>query len=70
MTNLMTKPWWQSRTIIASGVSIAALITGAFGVPIDDSLQKEIVELALVGTSVVSSAMAIAYRILAEKAIA
>lgn len=70
MTNPMTKPWWQSRTIIASGVSILALVSGAFGVPLDDGIQKEIVDLTLTGTAVASSALAIFYRIAADKAIA
>jgi len=64
-----TKGWWQSKTILASLVTVIVLIAGAFNYSIDAQTQEGIVELATVIVGVVSSAVAIYGRIVASKTI-
>ena len=64
-----TKVWWQSRTILASIVTVIALIAGGFNLTIDTQTQGEVVELVSVVVGVVGSAVAIWGRVKASKTI-
>ena len=64
-----TKQWYLSKTILASLVTVIALIAGGFNLTIDVQTQEGIVELATVIVGVVSSAVAIWGRIKASKTI-
>ena len=63
------KAWYQSKTILASIVTIIALIAGAFNLTIDTQTQGEVVDLAMVVVGVVSSIFAIWGRVKASKTI-
>jgi len=47
------KAWYQSKTILASLVTVIVLIAGAFNYSIDTQTQEGIVELATVIVGVV-----------------
>jgi predicted nucleic acid-binding protein len=61
-----TKTWGQSQTIIASIVTILALIAGLFNINIDLQTQGDIVQLGTVIIGVFSSIIAIYGRIRAN----
>jgi Mg2+ and Co2+ transporter CorA len=61
-----TKTWGQSQTIIASIVTILALIAGLFNVNIDLQTQGDIIQLVTVIIGVFSSIIAIYGRIRAN----
>lgn len=63
------KSWSQSQTIIASIVTIIALIAGLFNIHIDLQTQGDIIQLGTVIIGVVSSIIAIYGRIKATKLI-
>jgi len=63
------KQWYNSSTIIASIVTVIALIAGAFNYNIDTQTQQGIVELATVVIGVIGSVVAIVGRIRASKVI-
>ena len=63
------KAWYMSKTILASLVTVVALIAGGFNYSIDAQTQEGIVELATVIVGVVSSVVAIYGRIKASKTI-
>ena len=64
-----TKQWYTSKTILASLVTVIALIAGGFNLTIDTQTQEGIVELATVIVGVVSSVVAIYGRVKASKII-
>ena len=63
------KLWYQSKTILASIVTVIALVAGMFNLTIDAQTQGDIVDLAMVGVGVVGSSVAIYGRIKASKII-
>lgn len=63
------KSWNQSRTIIASIVTLAVLVAGGFNINIDTETQEGIVELVMVVIGAIGSATAIWGRIKASKTI-
>ena len=64
-----SKQWYQSKTILASLVTVIVLIAGYFNYSIDAQTQEGIVELATVIVGVVSSVFAIYGRVKASKTI-
>jgi len=63
------KQWYNSSTIIASIVTVIALIAGAFNYNIDTQTQQGIVELTSVIVGVIGSVVAIVGRVKASKTI-
>ena len=63
------KVWYQSKTILASIVTVIALIAGGFNLTIDVQTQGEAVELASVVVGVIGSVVAIWGRVKASKII-
>ena len=63
------KPWYMSKTILASIVTVIALIAGGFNLTIDAQTQGEVVELVSVVVGVIGSVVAIYGRIKASKTI-
>jgi uncharacterized membrane protein YeaQ/YmgE (transglycosylase-associated protein family) len=63
------KQWYNSSTIIASIVTVIALIAGAFHYNIDTQTQQGIVELTSVIVGVIGSVVAIVGRVKASKTI-
>ena len=63
------KAWYQSKTILASIVTVIALIAGGFNLNIDAQTQSEAVELVSVVVGVIGSVFAIYGRIKASKTI-
>ena len=64
-----TKVWYQSKTILASIVTVIALIAGGFNLTIDAQTQGEVVELVSVVVGVIGSIAAIYGRVKASKTI-
>lgn len=63
------KPWYNSQTILASIVTVIALVAGAFNYNIDIQMQQGIVEIASVVVGVIGSVVAIVGRVKASKTI-
>lgn len=63
------KAWYTSKTILASIVTVIALIAGGFNLTIDVQTQSEAVELASVVVGVIGSVFAIYGRVKASKTI-
>jgi len=63
------KKWYESKTIIASIVVVAATVGGFFGYTIDQDTQDRAVDLALAGVAVIGNIVAIWGRVKASKAI-
>ena len=63
------KAWYMSKTIIASIVTVIALIAGGFNLTIDVQTQSDVVELVSVVVGVFGSVFAIYGRIKASKTI-
>lgn len=63
------KPWYMSKTIMASIVTVIALIAGGFNLTIDAQTQNEVVELVSVAVGVIGSTVAIWGRVRAIKTI-
>ena len=63
------KKWWESKTILASLVTVIALIAGMFNITIDTESQQGIIELATVLIGAIGSGIAIVGRIRASKKI-
>ena len=63
------KAWYQSQTILASLVTVIALIAGGFNLTIDAQTQGEVVELVSVVVGVIGSVFAIYGRVKASKTI-
>ena len=63
------KPWYTSKTILASLVTVIVLIAGAFNYSIDAQTQDDVVELATVIVGVIGSVFAIYGRVKASKTI-
>ena len=64
-----SKKWYESKTILASIVTVIALIAGMFNLTIDTETQQGIVELVTVIVGVFGSTTAIWARIKASKTI-
>ena len=63
------KSWWQSKTIWAGVIAIVEAIAGIFGISINDTTQKEIVDYIMVVASAISGLLAIYGRVNANKLI-
>ena len=63
------KAWYTSKTILASIVTVIALIAGGFNLNIDVQTQGEAVELVSVVVGVIGSVVAIYGRVKASKTI-
>ena len=63
------KAWYTSKTILASLVTVIALIAGGFNLTIDTQTQSDVVELVSVVVGVIGSVFAIYGRIKASKKI-
>jgi len=63
------KQWYLSKTILASIVTVIALVAGMFNIVIDTEVQGSIVELVSVAIGLVGSVVAIWARIKASKTI-
>ena len=63
------KPWYMSKTILASIVTVIALIAGGFNLTIDVQTQGEAVELVSVVVGVIGSVFAIYGRVKASETI-
>ena len=63
------KAWYTSKTILASIVTVIALIAGGFNLTIDVQTQGEVVELVSVVVGVIGSVFAIYGRVKASKTI-
>ena len=63
------KYWYKSKTILASIVTVIALIAGGFNLTIDAQTQGEVVELVSVVVGVIGSVFAIYGRVKASKTI-
>ena len=63
------KAWYTSKTILASIVTVIALIAGGFNLNIDVQTQGEVVELVSVVVGVIGSVVAIYGRVKASKTI-
>jgi len=42
MSEVLEKPWWQSRTIIGTFASTAAVVAGMAGLPVDAGTLTEV----------------------------
>lgn len=60
------KPWWQSRTIIGTLVSSAAIIAGVIGFELD---ADQVTELAVAGAALAGNILAWYGRVKASKVI-
>jgi hypothetical protein len=67
------KPWWQSKSIIGSLVTVAAVVAGFFGLDVDPATQAFVVsQLDLVMTAAgvaIGAALAIYGRVVARQPI-
>lgn len=63
------KPWYQSKTVIASIVAVVAVIAGYFGYDIGGAEQAGLVESITSGIAVVGGLLAAFFRITATKQI-
>jgi len=64
------KPWWQSKSIWGSVVSVASLLaSGLLGISLDASTQAELVNIILTVTGAAGGALAVYGRVVADKAI-
>ena len=64
-----TKPWYLSRTIWASVVTVVAGIGGMFGLPVDRIDDQALVETLLQGITAISGLVAIFGRLAADRRI-
>ncbi len=64
-----TKAWYQSKTIIASLVTILAALVGLFGYTVDLDTQNQIVEVVVTVVAGISGVITIYGRIRATKQI-
>lgn len=62
-----TKAWWQSKTIIGSGVAVLATIAGFFNVTLGPDVQSQIVEVVSTMGAVIGSIIAIVGRFTSDK---
>ena len=67
MSTTDTKPWWQSKTIIAGVVAIVVAALGFFGIGIPDGQQETVTELVLQIITALAGILAIAGRLTAKK---
>lgn len=64
-----SKPWYTSRTIWASIVTFAALLGGAFGLPVEDGEQQALVDALLQAAAALGALIAIIGRLAARSRI-
>lgn len=64
-----TKSWWQSKTVWASVIGLAALVGGAFGLTLTEADQNTATEITVTVVGVVSSVIALYGRVTATKQI-
>lgn len=64
------KPWYTSKTVLASLVAIGSMLLAAFGYTLDDSAQVAVTEALLQAIGVAASLFAIIGRLSATKKIA
>lgn len=61
-----TKPWYQSRTILASMVTIAVAVAGMAGLPVGVSDGSALAESLVEGIAAISGVVAILGRLSAR----
>ncbi len=64
-----SKPWYRSRTIWASIVTVASLIGAALGLPVDDAEQQTLVDALLQAAAATGALVAIVGRLAARSKI-
>lgn len=64
------KPWYTSKTVLASLVAVGSMLLSAFGYSLDDSTQVALTEMLLQGVGIAASLFAIVGRLSATKRIA
>ncbi len=64
------KPWYASKTVLASLVAVGSMLLSAFGYQVDDGAQVAMTEVLLQTVGVVASLFAIVGRLSATKQIA
>jgi len=64
-----TKPWYLSRTIWASVVTVAAAVGGLFGLPVEQFDDPGVVETLLQAITAISGLFAIFGRLAADSRI-
>ena len=64
-----TKKWWQSKGVIGSLVSVAALAARLFGFDIDPAAEQALIAHALEIGAAIGSMMGLYGRIVADKRI-
>lgn len=69
MNDLLTKKWYESKTVAGVLVIILAQIFGLYGYNMDEQIQKDLVEAISVLGTAVGSLIAVLGRIKAKKKI-
>jgi hypothetical protein len=64
-----TKPWYQSRTIWASIITVGAALAALFGLPVGEADQAELTEKVLQFLTAAGALVAIVGRIIAKSRI-
>ncbi len=64
------KPWYTSKTVLASLVAVGSMVLSAFGYQFDDGVQVAMTEVLLQTVGVAASLFAIVGRVSATKRIA
>ncbi len=64
-----SKPWYTSKTVIASLVAVGSMLLAAFGYHLDDGAQVALTEALLQVIAVAASLFAIIGRVAATKRI-
>ncbi len=66
-----TKPWWESKTIWGSIITVVAVTTGLFGIQIDPQTQAVLVDnvtaLMSAGGAIMGAILGIYGRVKADK---
>lgn len=65
----VSKPWYHSRTIWASIVTLAALLAAALGIPVEDGEQQALVDALLQAAAALGALVAIVGRLVARSRI-
>jgi len=65
----LTKPWWQSRTVIGAAVTIISGVASAIGYGIPADVQGQVVDLLATGGALAGGVLALWGRIKADRAV-
>lgn len=66
---VLTKPWWQSRTVWGAGVTVASAIAAAAGYGVSADVQGQVVDLLSTGGALVGGALALWGRAKADRVV-